>query len=66
MKKVLQKVGLQNKNIDLKNITAKDKLYNLLVVYIESFNSSYTKAGGRKISGLTPNIDNFIKDSVFF
>gem|GEM_PF-1366243 len=62
----LNKIGIdpQLPNLSiLKNYVQKR---NLVILYLESFNTNYTKEGGSNFKDLTPNIDLFIEKSVLF
>ncbi|MBC60847.1 MAG: hypothetical protein CMP11_00150 [Zetaproteobacteria bacterium] len=65
-KNILQDIGFINKPVDLEKITYPSKKLNLIVVYFEGFNLDYTQKGGSKFKGLTPHLDAFNDESVFF
>ena len=39
---------------------------NLVILYLESFSSNYIKIGGSNYENLTPNLDEFAEDAVYF
>ena len=51
---------------DLSKLNTSDQKKNVVILYLESFNSNYTKRGGSNFENLTPNIDSLIENSVFF
>ena len=39
---------------------------NLVILYLESFSSDYIKIGGSNYENLTPNLDEFAEDAIYF
>ena len=62
----LRKIGIAPKLPDLSKLNKSDQKKNVVILYLESFNSNYTKKGGSNFENLTPNIDYLIKKSVLF
>jgi len=62
----LMKIGLVPQLPDLSKLKNYVQKRNLVILYIESFNTNYTTKGGSHFKNLTPNIDLFIEQSVLF
>jgi phosphoglycerol transferase MdoB-like AlkP superfamily enzyme len=62
----LNKIGIVPQLQDLSILKIYVQKRNLVILYLESFNTSYTKKGGSHFKDLTPNIDLFIEKSVLF
>lgn len=62
----LNKIGIVPQLPDLSILKNYVKKRNLVILYLESFNTNYTKKGGSHFKELTPNIDLFIEKSVLF
>ena len=62
----LRKIGIAPQLPDLSELNTSDQKKNVVILYLESFNSNYTKRGGSNFENLTPNIDSLIENSVFF
>ena len=61
----LNKIGIDPQLPDLSMLNYVQKR-NLVILYLESFNTNYTKKGGSNFKNLTPNLDLFIDKSVLF
>jgi len=62
----LNKIGIGPQSPDLSKLKNYVQKRNLVILYLESFNTNYTKKGGSHFKDLTPNIDLFIEKSVLF
>jgi phosphoglycerol transferase MdoB-like AlkP superfamily enzyme len=62
----LNKIGIVPQPLDLSILKNYVQKRNLVILYLESFNTNYTKKGGSHFKDLTPNIDLFIEKSVLF
>ena len=62
----LNKIGIDPQLPDLSILKNYVQKRNLVILYLESFNTNYTKEGGSNFKDLTPNIDLFIEKSVLF
>ena len=62
----LNKIGIVPQLQDLSILKNYIQKRNLVILYLESFNTNYTKKGGSHFKDLTPNIDLFIETSVLF
>jgi len=62
----LREIGIAPQLPDLSKLDTYDQKKNIVILYLESFNSNYTKRGGSNFENLTPNIDSLIENSVFF
>ena len=62
----LNKIGIVPQLPDLSILKNYVQKRNLVILYLESFNTNYTKKGGSHFKDLTPNIDLFIEKSVLF
>jgi len=62
----LMKIGLVPQLPDLSKLKNYVQKSNVVILYLESFNTNYTKKGGSHFKDLTPNIDLFIEKSVLF
>ena len=62
----LNKIGIAPQLPDLSILKKNVQKRNLVILYLESFNTDYTKKGGSKFENLTPNIDLFIDNSVLY
>ena len=62
----LRKIGIAPQLPDLSKLNTYDQKKNVVILYLESFNSNYTKKGGSNFENLTPNIDSLIENSVLF
>ena len=62
----LNKIGIVPQPPDLSILKNYVQKRNLVILYLESFNTNYTKKGGSHFKDLTPNIDLFIEKSVLF
>ena len=62
----LRKIGIAPQLPDLSKLNKSDQKKNVVILYLESFNSNYTKKGGSNFENLTPNIDSLIENSVLF
>ena len=62
----LNKIGIVPQLQDLSILKIYVQKRNLVILYLESFNTNYTKKGGSHFKDLTPNIDFFIEKSVLF
>ena len=59
----LNKIGIDPQLPDLSILKNYVQKRNLVILYLESFNTNYTKEGGSNFKDLTPNIDLFIEKS---
>ena len=62
----LKKIGIGPQSPGLSKLKNYVQKRNLVILYLESFNTNYTKKGGSHFKTLTPNIDLFIEESVLF
>ena len=62
----LNKIGISPQLPDLSVLNTYVQKRNIVILYLESFNTNYTKKGGSHFKDLTPNIDLFIEKSVLF
>ena len=62
----LKKIGIGPQSPGLSKLKNYVQKRNLVILYLESFNTNYTKKGGSHFKNLTPNIDLFIEESVLF
>ena len=62
----LNKIGLGPQSPGLSKLKNYVQKRNVVILYLESFNTNYTKKGGSHFKDLTPNIDLFIEESVLF
>jgi len=62
----LNKIGIGPQSPGLSKLKNYVQKRNLVILYLESFNTNYTKKGGSHFKDLTPNIDLFIEKSVLF
>ena len=62
----LQQMGIFPHFPDLSRLSDVTIKRNIIILFLESFNTNYTKNGGSEFKNLTPNIDLFIENSVFF
>jgi phosphoglycerol transferase MdoB-like AlkP superfamily enzyme len=62
----LNKIGIRPQSPGLSKLKNYVQKRNLVILYLESFNTNYTKKGGSHFKDLTPNIDLFIEKSVLF
>ena len=62
----LRKIGIAPQLPDLSKLNKSDQKKNVVILYLESFNSNYTKKGSSNFENLTPNIDSLIENSVLF
>ena len=62
----LNKIGIGPQLPDLSVLNTYVQKRNIAILYLESFNTNYTKKGGSHFKDLTPNIDFFIEKSVLF
>ena len=62
----LNKIGIDPQLPDLSILKNYVQKRNLVILYLESFSTNYTKEGGSNFKDLTPNIDLFIEKSVLF
>ena len=62
----LREIGIAPQVPDLLKLNKSSKKKNVVILYLESFNSNYTKKGGSTFENLTPNIDSLIDNSVLF
>ena len=62
----LNKIGISPQLPDLSVLNTYVQKRNIVILYLESFNTNYTKKGGSHFKDLTPNIDLFIETSVLF
>lgn len=62
----LNKIGIRPQSPGLSKLKNYVQKRNLVILYLESFNTNYTKKGGSHFKNLTPNIDLFIEESVLF
>ena len=62
----LNKIGIGPQLPDLSVLNTYVQKRNIAILYLESFNTNYTKKGGSHFKDLTPNIDLFIEKSVLF
>ena len=62
----LKKIGIGPQLPDLSVLNTYVQKRNIAILYLESFNTNYTKKGGSHFKDLTPNIDLFIEKSVLF
>jgi len=62
----INKIGIVPQLPDLSVLKTYVQKRNLVILYLESFNTNYTKKGGSHFKNLTPNIDLFIEESVLF
>ena len=62
----LNKIGIRPQSPGLSKLKNYVQKRNLVILYLESFNTNYTKKGGSHFKDLTPNIDLFIEESVLF
>ncbi len=62
----LNKIGIGPQSPGLSKLKNYVQKRNVVILYLESFNTNYTKKGGSHFKDLTPNIDLFIEESVLF
>ena len=62
----LKKVGIYPSLLQNKEFKNKTKSKNLVVIYLESFSRDYLKIGGSPYDNLTPNLDEFAKESTYY
>ena len=62
----LNKIGIGPQSPGLSKLKNYVQKRNVVILYLESFNTNYTKKGGSHFKDLTPNIDLFIEKSVLF
>jgi len=62
----INKIGISPQLPDLSVLNTYVQKRNIAILYLESFNTNYTKKGGSHFKDLTPNIDLFIEKSVLF
>ncbi len=62
----LKKIGITPKPPDLSKLNNYTPTKNVVILYLESFNTNYTKKGGSNFENLTPNIDLLLEKSVLF
>ena len=62
----LDKIGIVPQLPDLSTLSTYSQKKNIVILYLESFNTNYTEKGGSYFKDLTPNIDLFIEKSVLF
>ena len=62
----INKIGISPQLPDLSVLNTYVQKRNIVILYLESFNTNYTKKGGSHFKDLTPNIDLFIEKSVLF
>ncbi len=62
----LNKKGITPKPPDLSKLNNYTPTKNVVILYLESFNTNYTKKGGSNFENLTPNIDLLLEKSVLF
>ena len=62
----LNKIGIRPQSPGLSKLKNYVQKRNVVILYLESFNTNYTKKGGSHFKDLTPNIDLFIEKSVLF
>ena len=62
----LNKIGIAPQLPSLSKLKNYVQNRNLVILYLESFNTDYTKKGGSKFENLTPNLDLFIDKSVLY
>jgi len=62
----LNKIGIGPQSPGLSKMKNYVQKRNVVILYLESFNTNYTKKGGSHFKDLTPNIDLFIEKSVLF
>ncbi len=62
----LNKIGIGPQSPGLSKLKNYVQKSNVVILYLESFNTNYTKKGGSHFKDLTPNIDLFIEKSVLF
>ena len=62
----LKKVGVYPSSLKNKEFKNNNARKNLVVIYLESFSRDYLKIGGSIFDNLTPNLDEFAKESSYF
>ena len=62
----LNKIGIVPQSPGLSKLKNYVQKRNVVILYLESFNTNYTKKGGSHFKDLTPNLDLFIDNSVLY
>jgi len=62
----LHQMGIIPHLPDLSKLDTITKKRNIIILYLESFSTNYTKKGGSNFVNLTPNIDLFLGNAVLF
>ena len=65
-KQNINKIGISPQVPDLSALNTYVQKRNIVILYLESFNTNYTKKGGSQFKDLTPNIDLFVDESLLF
>ncbi len=63
---VIQGLGFDLEIKQIRSNQNKNKKNNLIIVYLEGFQDDYTALGGSPYKGLTPNLDRFAQENIYF
>ena len=61
-----KKIGYEWIDYDEKQLISEKPHHNLILIFLEGFQADYTEIGGGKVKGLTPNLDKFASENIYF